>query len=327
MSDNKQQDIEELLTQAGRRTRPSPEMEKEVFEAVHAQWKKVHRTPFYKKSYPLLIAASIAFFSFMSIYLFNLPEASEADYIQKLQIRGQVHTSDDRENWQLLAVNQSMNIGDYIRTDKDNRLLVKLDNGNILKLDENTEIQLLGRHQMALFEGAVYVDSDHATQNNALEIKTDAATIHHIGTQYSVRLLPNDQVTILVRSGQVAFATEAIASEINKGSEVVFSASEIVEKNTITTYDDKWIWTQQISEDFNIQDKNLVEYLNWVSEETGYPIHWENRADQNKSIGIVLSGSIRGLGALESLEVVMPTTRFGYDLSANQINITNRLQQ
>lgn len=325
MSDNKQRDIEKLLTLAGRRTRPSPAVEKDVFEAVHAQWKKSYRKPFYKRYSPLLMAASIVLFSYMSIYLFSLP--APADYIQKVQLQGQVHSSDDRENWQLLAANQSMNVGDYIKTSKDNRLLIKLDNGNVLRLDEHTEIQLLGRHEMALLAGAVYVDSDRATQNNALEIKTDTATIRHIGTQYSVRLLQNDQVNILVRSGQVAFATDTIESEIDKGSEVTFSVTKIVDQKPISAYDNKWSWTQQIAEEFDIQGKNLVEYLNWVSQESGYPVQWDNSIDQSKSENIILSGSIRGLTPLQSLEVVLPTTRFGYNLSTNRITITSRTAQ
>ena len=327
MSDNKQHDIEKLLAMAGKRTRPSASVEKEVFDNVYAHWQKTHHTPFYKRKYPLLMAASIAAFVFMSIYLFSLPRTVSADYIQKMQLQGQVDISNDRENWQVLAADQNMQIGDYVRTRNDNRLLMKLDNGNVIRLDEDTEIQLLGRHQMALLAGAVYVDSDHATQDNALEITANTATIQHIGTQYSVRLLQDDQVNIMVRSGQVAFATDTIESKINKGSEVVFTATKVVEQKPITGYDEKWSWIQEIAEDFDIQGKNLIEYLNWVGEETGYPIQWSNSRDQNTAFDIELSGSIRGLSPLESLEVVMPTTRFGYSLSTDRIDITSRTAQ
>ena len=135
-----------------------------------------------------------------------------------MQLQGQVHISDDRENWQLLAANQNMNVGDYVKTESDNRLLDQIGQWKCKCVWIKTqEIQLLGRHEMALLQGAVYVDSDHAAKNNALEIKTDTATIQHIGTQYSVRILQDNRINILVRSGQVAFATENLESEIDKG--------------------------------------------------------------------------------------------------------------
>ena len=218
-------------------------------------------------------------------------------------------------------VNKTIHPGDYIRTKSKNRLLIELDNGNSFRVDENTQLQIVNRNEINLDHGQIYIESSQQYPSSKLMILTHLAEVNHIGTRYLVSLR-NDKLDVAVRDGKVVINNDAGINEVDNGFEASLNLAGEIQQQPITSYDSKWEWTQKIAKSFNIQDKTVAEYLAWVSAETGYEIHWESTSDKVNATKVILSGSINGVSPMDSLDVILPTTRFNYQLNESAIHIS-----
>ena len=325
MKDHKTNDgVETLLQIAGKRIAPSKQMKNEVYANVHKVWTQQNKKPVYFNRY-FLAAASL--FILVGIYTINmLPvESNGSLYLnisKKIVISGQIETSQDQNNWSYLKTDSVIQSGDYIRTNKNNRILVELINGNIFKLDENSLIKVANMEELELLKGQIYVESNEHNNNNKLLINTKLGSINHIGTQYNVKL-EAESINISVRKGAVLIHNDDLDKEINKGFEISINENGEHQKSSIDAFDSKWQWTQVITQEYDIQDKTISQYLKWISNETGYPIVWDSNKSKNLSSTIKLSGSIKGLTPIESLQVILPTTTFNYNISETAIHISD----
>ncbi|TDR17425.1 FecR family protein [Marinicella litoralis] len=323
MSDINKQDIEKILDQAGPRIKPDQSIRDEVYQEVHALWQQTHKPPFYQ-AHAMKIAASlflfISLFSFTLLYQGNQPVYNIA---ASIEIQGQIQISQNNSDWKNLDNDKTISPGDYLKTQRNNRLMVNLFNGNQFRVDENTHLKVEANNHLTLISGRVYVNSDSTAGHHKLTIDTPLATVNHIGTQYSVEF-NSDQLNVGVREGLVLVASDHIPqAELTQGRVLNLNDKGEAEYSEVMTYDPIWQWTQKISGGFAIQDQTLTAYLSWVSEETGYPIKWQSDQVRNKAASIKLSGSINGILPVDSLEVILPTTRFKYSIDDNQIYIHN----
>ncbi len=323
MTDMNQHDIEKILDQAGPRIKPDQSIRDEVYKEVHAMWLATHKPPFYQR-HAIKIAASL--FLFISLFSFTLLYQGEQpiyNIAKSIEIQGQIQISQDNETWEYLNKNKTINPGDYIKTKRNNRLLVNLFNGNQFRVDENTHLLVASNNHLSLLAGRIYVDSESSAGHHQLTIETPLARVNHIGTQYSVAFVA-DELSVGVRDGLVLIkGDDLVESEVAKGRNLLLKSNGEVAYSNITSYDPMWYWTQKITNGFSIQDKTLSDYLDWVSSETGYPIKWESETVRRKADSIKLSGSINGLLPVDSLDVILPTTRFNYSLDEDQIYIHN----
>ena len=321
MSPINNDDVEKILSQAGPRVKPDAEVRSEVYQAVHDAWEQSHKVPFYK-AHAMKIAASIALFGSLFTWLLLNPQITTSESIsQYVLIQGQVQKSSDNSSWTLLKKDQSIHQGDYLKTQKKNRLLIKLLNGNQLRVDEHTILRFESDQHVELLFGRIYIDSNEDSENNELSIKTPVAEINHMGTQYSVSY-KDQQLDVSVREGLVTITNERLVeSQLPEGQSFSLDHLGVISIGVVTPFDQSWKWTQLISDRFDIQDKTLVEYLQWVSNETGFPIKYQSDELKSRVTKVILSGSINGISPLKSLDVIMPTTRYQYTLQDNQIYI------
>jgi hypothetical protein len=321
MSKNANNDeIEQILKMVGPRVQPDEEVRQQVFDEVHKAWLQQNTTPFYLNHWYQLAASVLVF---ISIFSFGIHSNNPADYnmAKSIQIYGQIETSQDQKNWSFLDTNKTIHPGDYIRTQNNNRIMIELDNGNSFRVDENTQLQLVNRNEIHLSQGQIYVESAQQQPTSKLLIKTDIAEVNHIGTRYLVSLL-KDKLNVAVREGKVVINNKEVTNQVEHGFEASIDTTGNYQHHPISSHDKKWGWTQKIAKSFNIQDKTVAEYLQWVSNETGYEILWQstsNKVDANK---VKLSGSINGVLPIESLDVIMPTTRFNYQIRGSVIHIS-----
>lgn len=323
MTDMNNKDIEKILDQAGPRVKPEQPVRDEVYKEVHDMWLETHKPPFYQ-AHAVKIAASL--FLFISLFSFTLLYKGDQpvyNIAQSIEIQGQIQISQNNEDWFYLDNDKTISPGDYLKTQRNNRLLVNLFNGNQFRVDENTHLKVESNNHLSLLSGRIYIDSDSTDGHHKLTIDTPLAKVNHIGTQYSVSYI-GKQLNVGVRDGLVLVKGGRIAqSEIVKGRNLMLNTNGEVLYSNIETYDPVWHWTQKITDGFSIQDRTLSDYLKWVSTETGYPIKWESDTVKNKAESIKLSGSINGILPVDSLDVIIPTTRFKYSLDDNQIYIHN----
>ncbi|MCF6300516.1 MAG: FecR family protein [Proteobacteria bacterium] len=314
-------DMEKLFDRMNPRTKPSKATRDQVYNEVHSMWLRTHKKPFFQ-THIIKIAASVLLFVFLfSFNLFNKDSQPGLNMVENIQMLGQAQLSQDNKKWHNLDYNKKLSSGDYIRTRQNDRLLVKLLNGNKFRVDENTLFRIDATDQLALIHGRIYVDSHNESGHQKLTIDTKFAQVNHVGTRYAVSYI-NDLLNVAVRSGLVIVSRSDVSnSEIKQGNEFLLNAKGDFEYKNIDAFDPKWAWTQKIAENFIIQGKTVLEYLNWVSAETGYSINWSSDKIKAKAKNVSLSGSINGILPLNSLEVVIPTTRFSYSLDNNQIYI------
>ena len=313
-----------LLKIAGKRVSPSQEMRNEVYTNVHETWKQQNNKAVYFNRY-FLAAASL--FLFIGSYFINMLSVQDNDYStmpisKKIVISGQIETSKDQKHWSFLKSDSAIVAGEYIRTHPNNRILVELTNGNVFKLDENSLVQLIDEEKIVLIDGQIYVETNENISNNKLLISTKLGSIDHIGTQYSVKV-EADSINISVREGAVFIQSEDLNKEIEHGFEVSLNKNGNYQQSAIDAFDSKWHWTQKIINEYNIQGKTISQYLKWISDKTGYPIVWDSNESKDLSTKVRLSGSIKGLTPIESLEVILPTTTFNYSISKTSIHISD----
>jgi hypothetical protein len=323
MKDNeKNDDVEALLKIAGKRTVPNEQLKTEVYENVYKVWKQQNNIPFYRNRY-ILAAASL--FILIGVYSINLLSSNNSIALnsqisKEIVLSGQIQRSLNQVNWSFLKTDSRLNSGDYIRTTSNNRILVELNNGNTFRLDENSFIKIISEDKIELIRGQIYVESNENNTDNNLIIDTSMGSVRHIGTQYNIELKP-ESINISVRKGIVLVHKSDLTKEIKKGYVVSINNNGNYQQSPINSYDSKWQWTQNITKYYNIQDKTIYQYLNWVSNETGYSIIWDSNKSEKQSKKITLSGSIKGMKPIESLEVILPTTDFKYNISHSAIHI------
>jgi hypothetical protein len=321
MSKNKTNDgIEALLKVAGKRLQPKESVKNEVYANVYAVWKQQNQSRLYQNRVFLVAASLFTFIGFYAFYFLNIEDTNPLN--KSIMLSGQIQVSHNQSDWNFLQRNGVLQAGDSIKTSNHNRLLVELNNGNVFRLDENSRIQLINENEINLQAGQIYIESNESIANNQLIIETDFGSIKHIGTQYNVKLSP-DNIDVSVRKGKVMMHTNSVDKEILFGH--ALSVDKLGKNNVtkITSFDSTWDWTQKISPIFDIQDKSIKQYLIWVSNETGYPIQWNGSGTENAANKVSLSGSIKGISPLESLDVILPTTNFNYKISQDVLHISN----
>ncbi|MCB1583720.1 MAG: FecR family protein [Marinicella sp.] len=321
MTDMNNKDIEHLLTKAGHRIKPEQSVRDEVYNEVHALWLKTHGQPFYRKHALKIAASFIAIFTLFGFVLINQGQQPVFNIANQIVLQGQINISHDNKSWALLNDDETISPGDYIKTQKNNRLLVELNNGNQFRVDENTHLKIASNNEIQLMSGRIYIDSDSSTGHHKLTVNTPVAYVNHIGTQYSVSFV-DDELSIGVRNGLVLVNGEQIPqSELKKGKLFSVKNDGAISYSDISPYDRSWDWTQKINRGFVIQNSALSEYLDWVSSETGYPIKWASDAVKIHANNIILAGSINGIMPFDSLAVILPTTSLNYSIVDDQIYI------
>ena len=314
--------IERLITHVGPRIKPDQETRDEVFQEVHKLWLQTHKKSFFQNHAFKIAASFLIFASLFTFTYLNKGDQPNYNIAKNLKLQGQIQISDDNINWENLSIHKTINPGDFIKTLENNRLYVKLTNGNSFRLDEKSTLKINTSDSFTLFNGQIYIDSDTQTGNHKLTVDTPLAIINHIGTRYSISYNDNS-LNVSVRDGLVLVdRINAEKHEIEKGNQYTQLSNGEIKLSTIDTFDEKWLWTQKITQTFDIQDKSMSEYLEWVSNETGFPIHYESFNIKSKAKEVILSGSINGILPMDSIDVIVPTTRFSYEIINDEIYIS-----
>mgnify|MGYP000882669680 CR=1 FL=1 len=129
-------------------------------------------------------------------------------------------------------------------------------------------------------------------------------------------------MNVSVRDGLVLInPIDLEKQEIQKDNQYTQSSDGKIQLKAINAFDENWLWTQKIVANFDIQGKSMLEYLDWVSIETGYALNYKNYNIQKRAKTVMLSGSINGIMPIDSLDVIFPSTKFSYEINNNEIYI------
>jgi ferric-dicitrate binding protein FerR (iron transport regulator) len=225
--------------------------------------------------------------------------------------------------WQPVNPGQTLSVGQQLVTGMQGRAALALPRGVSLRLDADTRVALAGSDRVVVERGAVYLDAGiRPAAGQSVRLESRFGTTRHLGTQYEVRVTP-EQMLVSVREGQVALEAAGAATTrapgnsqfrivAEAGEQLAVKSTGAVARGTVGGQDARWDWITEVAPPFAIEDRRLSEFLVWVCRETGRKLAFSSPQVEAAAEGIILRGSVAGLSPDAALAAVMATTNLAY---------------
>jgi ferric-dicitrate binding protein FerR (iron transport regulator) len=211
--------------------------------------------------------------------------------------------------------------GDMLRTGPGEKLGLLLARGESLRIDESSSIRLAERDRLVLGDGRIYADTgDFVYRDGGLVIETGLGSVADVGTRFSVAL-GSGLLDVAVREGRVDVTQAAVEHVAVAGERLLLRDDGEAERMQVAPESAFWSWAAALSPDFDIQDRNLLEFLKWVARETGLQLEFESDNTRMSAMRTDLHGSISGFVPLEALDSVLATTAFSYRIDGDRLVI------
>jgi ferric-dicitrate binding protein FerR (iron transport regulator) len=300
--------IEELLRQVGARDEPGADVMREVQAAVHAEWQSMVQERRARRRFVVSgIAASAVLAIALSIFGVRYLTPAPVEVAQVTRIDGHLQVRPQAQAAREIDVAQNVSTGETLQTGGESRAALQFGDALSLRLDHDTTVTIAASDEIELTAGAVYVDSQ-ADNPQILTIRTDAGTVRHVGTQYQVRTHA-DGMTVSVREGRVIIANAAGTSSGVAGERIQVTPRGQILRSTVAAHDPAWQWAAHAAPLFDINDRTLATFLDWVSRETGRRVVYASQAARSAASDLKLRGSIAGLDPETALSAVLSTTQ------------------
>lgn len=199
---------------------------------------------------------------------------------------------------------------------------LRLAAGQSLRLSPGGRARLVSAATIELLAGAVYVDSDAASEDSGVVVLTPYGSVTDIGTQFEVRLgATADGLRVRVRRGLVALAHANEQHTAKQGEELAVAADGSVDRALYDPIGPDWDWVLSAAPTLEIQGVTLSRFLDWVARETSLVVEFEDEALAGAATAIELHGSIDGLRPDEAVHAVLPGTGLDYQIEAGKLRI------
>jgi len=314
IQDKPSNDGNDTLTALIKLAGPSAEIddgvEDRVYAAVRQEWvrRKLLPQPV-RWALPFALAASI-------LIAFSL---RESDTVPLPQTVGTVMVAMGESTH---AVGDSVYSGDVLDTSNGQGASVALKGDISLRIDAETLLKVDSANEYTLLAGRIYIDTgDRIYSNRHVTVNTASGIATDIGTQFSVRF-ENADMSVAVREGQVILNEGDQVHTAGQGDKITVRPGKAAQFEVIPTSGEQWSWTTALAPVFDIEDKSLLEFLRWVSRETGLELRMESDELRMEAMRPRLHGSVAGMSPLRALDAIMATTDFEYSIDGGTINIS-----
>ena len=304
--------IEALLHEVGAREEPAPEVAREIYNAVHAEWQAlVQQRQRARRRVVWGVAASFACIVLIATFSLRMMTAA-VPFATVAHVEGTLLAAPRDTAWATRDVGAEVLTGETVQTDDRTRAALRLPAGVSLRLDHNTTVRMLAADRLQLDAGAVYIDAPLTGEGltgdgDSLIVQAHAAEVRHLGTQYSVRTRA-DEVEVSVREGLVVVSNAAGRSTAQAGELLRMTAAGVVSRATIAPTDPSWAWAAAAAPAFDIDNQPLAAFLHWASRESGRPLVYASGEAQALAQTVRLRGSIAGLDLDTALAATLSTT-------------------
>ena len=307
-----------LLNLAGPNTPIDPLAKERVYRNVQQQWverkARLQRRRWYV---PTALAASLALISV--VVLGNRP-VTEIAYQPIASIEFVVPPTRD-----VFQVGQEISVGDVLDVPDGGGVAIALLDNTSIRLDGGTVLRARAKDKFDLISGRVYVDSGDFYSTGQVEIATASGVATDIGTQFLVEFHEAD-MTVAVREGQVDIADGPSSFSVLPGEQLTLRPGAPPARDTVSLSGQDWRWAIALGPAYDIDGQSVLEYLKWVSRESGLQLEFVDNDLRMAAMSVELQGSYEGLMPLESLESVLSTTRFRFDLDDQTLRIIRRAE-
>ena len=302
--------LEALFKHGSSRTRAPKEVEEEVRHVLHRQWtEQTRQRRRRKKVVNWAIAASIilAVFVVTNGSRNTLTDAQAIKLATAEKTTGDVFVQKPGERHSKKLASAQLMAGDKLSTIEGSRIAFRWGNGESIRLDQNSRIELVSAAEIRLLSGKIYVDSaDAVIKEKAFRIRTSAGQVSHVGTQYMTELA-GDDLFVSVRVGEVSVGNSHGALIARKGQRLKLSTDGQRLVTNIPLYGEDWQWTEQVAPGFNMDGHSLKELLDWVGRETGLQIEYGSAESKIAAAQTQLFGQV-DLEPLRAMELVLQTS-------------------
>jgi len=306
-------DIENVLRAAGPRQRPPEEVERRVREHLRNEWHSIvaaERTRRRQRT-GLALAAGLAIAA-VGVWQIGSPIAGPGAAVATVALA----SGDSRAKsgwlggWRLIGDGAAVRAGETLTTGPGGRVAVTLPGGVSARLDSDSRVTFASAGRVEIESGALYVDAGRAgAATAAFEVVTPAGALHHLGTQYEVRLL-GPEVRVRVREGRVELSNGGdTASRGSAGEQLTFGPNGAVERGTTPLFGESWDWVAAATPGLDIDGHSLAEFLAWAGRELGCSVVFASAETEGEAASIIVHGSIAGLTPAQALDAVLATTR------------------
>jgi ferric-dicitrate binding protein FerR (iron transport regulator) len=289
--------------------------------SVRAEFDALHGWRAGRRSWPLWAASTAAALAgvtvLVALYLFQGEEGPPFGNVVRIE-RGSLRAATN------FLREQDLGVGAHVPSQEAitsvGRSLIALGSGGFLRVAPGTSLEGVGANEVALRSGHVYLDFPHGAGRFVL--RTAAGTFEHIGTQFEASVSAED-TRIRVREGSVRMNTAAAAQLVSAGTEVLVSNGGVVTRRAVPTYGPDWAWVESIAADFEIENRELADFLTWVARETGRRVEFADDRAREVASRTLMHGSVHGLAPLAALEQVLSTTSLHYEVHDGVIRVSS----
>jgi ferric-dicitrate binding protein FerR (iron transport regulator) len=324
--------VSRILKSVGPLKTPPQDVADEVKAAVHAAWlvevqqaagnkapmthdhskERVAPRGFWQQYRMAAAVSAVALGLFVGMWQLRSPEVVMATLDSTIE---QVEVSDDATNWRPPG-KQELRADQMLRTGAGAFASLSFDNGINLRLGESSTVRFVGRDEIVLSKGEVYIDSHRYTDN--FKVVTEFGEAVDVGTQFLVGV-DDDRWAVQVREGKVNVSDDDIDFAVEPGSRIEVARDNTVKMKQVSATDMSWRWSERVRPDYVITGKSLHQYLGWVAGETGKRLQYASVVAEQQARQVRLGGPIDGYTAIESLPVVLKGTNHRLLESSEQV--------
>ena len=225
----------------------------------------------------------------------------------------------------------SVRVGDPVRAGDvlivGGPALIAIAGGGTLRIAGRSAVDIVSSGEIRLEHGAIYVDKPALpAASSPLIVSTRAGIIEHVGTEFEV-LSQNASVRIRVREGRIRLrgASSALGNVnvvyADAGTELLATAGGGIVQRPVATYGADWLWVAELAPRFEIEGQPLLEFLQWVTRETGRRLEFGDARARDTAARTILHGSIHEHTPLDALSNVLATTSLRYELRGDAIRV------
>lgn len=303
-----EQQLGDLIRGAGRRERPGAAAVAAARAAAAAEWRTVVAARARRRHDAQRWSAVAAVAVTAVAVWIAWPQGNPAVAVASVErVSGTVEAGGD--GWlsrrEAVVAGATLSTDTKLRAGAASRVALRY-GGLSLRLDEQSVVALTAPGHVELRRGALYVDSRGDTAAT-LVIDTPYGAVSHLGTQYETRLGAR-ALRVSVREGRVRIAAAGEDIEGRAGEQLTLAANGAVKREHVGPDGGAWAWTQTIAPEFDIDGHALLDFLRWVSRETGRELAFATPAAEQAAGTLVLRGSIRGMSPEQALAAVLTTT-------------------
>lgn len=314
-----------LFEHVSRRLQPPVTDEEEIRKAVHAEWHRSTRKRRRRKQFMYwALAASVMLAVFLGLR--TPPSPTTPVMVATIQKSvGEAILRQRAADDLIISNHLPLNImsGQTVVTGAKAALSLGWSNGGSLRLDRETELIFISPGLVELVVGRIYFDSGSVAAKNtgksSLTVNTDVAVVRHVGTQFMTRIL-DGSLTVNIREGAVSIEGARYDGTATAGQRIEIQADGGYEIDIEPGYGADWKWVEAITPPLNVEGRTILEFLNWVSRESGRPLKFESAAAKT----IAASEELRGIVVVEptrALEIFLQTTDLKAETADDVISI------